>query len=109
MKSKAEEHHDKGIDKIVERLMNSNEEYVVFTKELYYGLKGNGEIDVLALNDDYLLYFEHKGRNSYIGRKKALKQLAREKAYLSYEFPKRRLFGFYTYQEGNKIIYKWVK
>lgn len=89
--------------------MDSDEDYVVFKKEIFYGLRGNGEIDVLALNDNYLLFFEHKGRHSYLGKKKAYKQLKREFNYLEYLFPQRRLFAFYTHQEGDNIKYYWIK
>ena len=72
--------HDKIIDDLEQRLINSKTQYDIF-KKLEYGPKHRltGEIDLYATTGKYNLYFEIKSNNSDKGYKTAIKQLERIK------------------------------
>lgn len=101
--------HQKGIDTIVNRLINSSIPYCAIANNLEYGQshsKTLGEMDVFAFYKNNYLIFEFKSHDDKKLRHKAKNQLKRSKKYFNYLGKVRT---FYAYWKNKEVVYKQIK
>lgn len=90
--------HDDILDCLEERLSD----YDVYRNICFHHFGVDGEIDLYAVNNDYVIVFEAKTTDRKSSRKKAVKQLRKGSRWLERtQYPLHRMFYFYAYGRGN--------
>lgn len=102
--------HQQIIDDLEDRLNKSKIRYDVIGKNVIYGegVRVHGEIDLIAIKDNYTLYFEIKTNHTHKAYTKAKDQLTRIKEW----FPNHRKNKyFYVCGSGisDKLFIKGMK
>lgn len=102
--------HDRTIDALVERLLNSWIDYDVIKQQEEYKIGDvYGECDLYAINGSNLLLFEVKSFNSRKNRLKAYKQLQKDKLKYVKEFKPQKVYMFCVYATKNGYNIEWVR
>ncbi len=113
---KSEGKHREIVKRISERLKTDFKDFDLFVEETEFSYwrkqDTDGEFDNLILTHinghAYFLIFEAKTSNKKENRKKAFKQLKKEKRLIKKLYPNSRVFCFFVYPQKEKFIFKRV-
>lgn len=100
--------HNSLVDLVEEELKFRG--YTEIYKNTTYSNGLDGEIDIYAVKNNYILNFEIKCNHTNKAYKKAKDQLSRATRY--YHPRNSRVFNFYVHgdcKQGNNIYFNWIK